>query len=446
MQFKGVNGDTKAGQLNWSQVRTYQIDGTSYTEVPFMFGEENKGELRSNTSEANVDATFYLMLRTINGEIDGAIKVVQQNVALKANNETKSGTLESFRNLKNELVNIWFREKANNNLVALKLAENQTWANAISSQSDVKSNSCDLSYSAVRVITGGGVSPDSSPDDVIVYSVYTELTMFKIDCSGSINGGANWPPTPPSSGAGGGPEQKKKEPCPISLEELKAVFHGQKVDTTTLKSLINLLNKYGNQFGFDNPYKIKHFLAQIAHESGGLITLKKAENMNYRAEVMVNKFPRIFSTDASMWAIGLKNPNDYVGKPEKFANLVYSQSNGNAGIPGAGWLYRGRGPIQLTGYNNYKGFQDFYHQIFPNKSLDLINHPDLVNSSDEIAMLASMWWCKENLWNRFKWDALTSATKVSSVVNTGSKNNIANGLPDRLNYFKNINQAIDCDN
>jgi hypothetical protein len=196
LQFKGVNGETKAGQLNWSQVRTYQIDGTSYSEVPFAFGVENNASLRSNTSETNVDATFYLMFRTMNGEIDGAIKVVQQSVDLKANNEIKTGTLESFRNLKNVLVNIWFRESTNNNLIALKLAENQTWANTISSQSDVKSNSCDISYSAVRVITGGGVSPDSSPDNVIVYSIYTEMTMFKIDCSGSINGGANWPPTP----------------------------------------------------------------------------------------------------------------------------------------------------------------------------------------------------------------------------------------------------------
>lgn len=239
LQFKGVNGETKAGQLNWSQVRTYQIDGTSYTEVPFAFGVENNGSLRSNTSETNVDATFYLMLRTINGEIDGAIKVVQQNVALNANNETKTGTLESFRNLKNVLVNIWFRESTNNNLIALKLAENQTWANTISSQSDVKSNSCDISYSAVRVITGGGVSPDSSPDNVIVYSIYTEMTMFKIDCSGSINGGANWPPTPPSSGAGGGPDQKKKEPCPLSYTELRAAFPGKETDTTTLKTLLS---------------------------------------------------------------------------------------------------------------------------------------------------------------------------------------------------------------
>jgi hypothetical protein len=223
LQFKGANGETKEGKLNWSQVKTYDIDGKVYTEVPFMFGEKNKGELRSNNSDTKVDVAFYLMLRTISGQIEGAIKVVQKNLALKANNETKTGTIESFRNLKNELVNIWFRESTNNNLIALKLAENQTWANAISSQNDVKSNSCDISYTVVRVITGGGVSPDSSPDNVIVYSVYAETTMFKIDCAGSGSGSEYWPPTPPPSSAGGGPSEIEKDPCEVAKPAAKMV-------------------------------------------------------------------------------------------------------------------------------------------------------------------------------------------------------------------------------
>ena len=84
LQFKGANGEIKMGQLNWSQVKTYDIDGIVYTEVPFMFGEANKGELRSNNSDTKVDVAFYLMLRTISGQIEGAIKVVQKNLALKA--------------------------------------------------------------------------------------------------------------------------------------------------------------------------------------------------------------------------------------------------------------------------------------------------------------------------------------------------------------------------
>ena len=179
LQFKGVNGETKAGQLNWSQVKTYDIDGIVYTEVPFMFGEANKGELRSNNSDTKVDVAFYLMLRTISGQIEGAIKVVQKNLALKANNETKTGTIESFRNLKNELVNIWFRESANNNLIALKLAENQTWANAISSQSDVKSNS----YSCVSYFTEKPVvslrCEATGPNSVDCYFIISSSGEFK---------------------------------------------------------------------------------------------------------------------------------------------------------------------------------------------------------------------------------------------------------------------------
>lgn len=213
LQFKASNGETKAGQLNWPQLKTYQMEGMEYTEVPFSFGEDKSGAIRSKASETNVDAAFYLVMRTKNGQIEGAIKVVQQNLVLKSNNVNTIGTIESFRNLNNQLVNVWFRERENNKLIALKLAENTSWANTISSQSDVKSNSCDISYTIIRVITGGGVSPDSSPDNVSVYSVYTETTMFKIDCSGSGSGATNWPPTPPLSSVVGSPINNKI-PCP----------------------------------------------------------------------------------------------------------------------------------------------------------------------------------------------------------------------------------------
>jgi murein DD-endopeptidase MepM/ murein hydrolase activator NlpD len=217
LQFKGANGEIKMGQLNWSQVKTYDIDGIVYTEVPFMFGEENKGEFRSNNSDTKVDVAFYLMLRTISGQIEGAIKVVQQNLALKANNETKTGKIESFRNLKNELVNIWFRESAKNNLIALKLAENQTWANAISSQSEVKSNT----YTCITYVTQNPVvslrCEATGPNSVDCYFIISSSGEFKAGCFGGSGAdtedGLHWPPTPPSSGSGNGTTEKKI-PCP----------------------------------------------------------------------------------------------------------------------------------------------------------------------------------------------------------------------------------------
>jgi murein DD-endopeptidase MepM/ murein hydrolase activator NlpD len=213
--------------------------------VPFAFGVENNGSLRSNTSETNVDATFYLMLRTINGEIDGAIKVVQQNVALNANNETKTGTLESFRNLKNVLVNIWFRESTNNNLIALKLAENQTWLNTISSQSDVKSNT----YTCITYFTQNQVvnlrCEATGPNSVDCYFVISSSGEFKAGCfggSGADTGdNLQWPPTPPSSGSGGSSEMKV--PCP-----------GDVINNPTIAPS-SASNINGGRFGLTRKYK-----------------------------------------------------------------------------------------------------------------------------------------------------------------------------------------------
>jgi murein DD-endopeptidase MepM/ murein hydrolase activator NlpD len=246
LQFKGVNGETKAGQLNWSQVKTYDIDGKVYTEVPFLFGEENKGELRSNNSDTKVDVAFYLMLRTISGQIEGAIKVVQQNLGLKANNETKTGTIESFRNLKNELVNIWFRESVNNNLIALKLAENQTWSNAISSQSDVKSNSnsC-ITYFTQQQVLSLTCEADG-PNSVICYYVIRSSGEFKAGCFGGSGADTdidlNWPPTPPSSGSGSD-SSEKKVPCPGDVI----------LNPTIAGSSASNIN--GGRFGLTRKYK-----------------------------------------------------------------------------------------------------------------------------------------------------------------------------------------------
>jgi hypothetical protein len=77
--------------------------------------------------------------------------------------------------------------------------------------------------------------------------------------------------------------------------------------------------------------------------------------------------------------------------------------------------------------------------------LDFIKHPNLINSINEIAMIASMFWCKQFLWNKFVWNEFTDPKEVSSFVNTGDYRNVANGMKARLKYFENINKFIDCD-
>jgi putative chitinase len=97
------------------------------------------------------------------------------------------------------------------------------------------------------------------------------------------------------------------------------------------------------------PVQAAHFFAQTAHESGNFKAF--SENLNYSAEGLLRIFPKYFDQATA---------NKYARQPEKIANRVYANRMGNGDeASGSGWLYKGRGALQLTGKSNYKDFADW---------------------------------------------------------------------------------------
>ena len=91
-----------------------------------------------------------------------------------------------------------------------------------------------------------------------------------------------------------------------------------------------------------NPARIAPFLANIHNETGGMRRLE--EVLSYSAERIVEVWPSRFDT--------VQAARPYARNPRALANKVYGGRMGNVG-PDDGWIYRGRGPIQTTGRNNY---------------------------------------------------------------------------------------------
>jgi putative chitinase len=86
-------------------------------------------------------------------------------------------------------------------------------------------------------------------------------------------------------------------------------------------------------------------LAQVGHESGGLQRVE--ENLNYSAQRLMAVWPTRFPT--------LQTAAAYANNPERLANMVYGGRMGNGdALSGDGWRYRGRGPLQITGADNYR--------------------------------------------------------------------------------------------
>jgi len=100
------------------------------------------------------------------------------------------------------------------------------------------------------------------------------------------------------------------------------------------------------------PRRQAAFLANILVETGGLARL--TESLNYRADVLLKQWPKRF-TAASAQRLGrtAAHPADQRG----IAEAAYGGRLGNGPSgSGDGWLFRGRGLIQLTGRDNYARF------------------------------------------------------------------------------------------
>jgi putative chitinase len=94
--------------------------------------------------------------------------------------------------------------------------------------------------------------------------------------------------------------------------------------------------------------------------------------------------------------------------------------NGNE-ASGDGWKYRGRGPIQLTGKNNYQAFADYA------KRPDIMTNPDIVTT--ELAFESALFFFeKNNLWAICdKGIDKTTITSLTKKINGGT-----HGLDDRI--------------
>lgn len=96
--------------------------------------------------------------------------------------------------------------------------------------------------------------------------------------------------------------------------------------------------------GIETPQQRAAFLAQISVESGDLRST--IENLNYSAQRMTKVWPGRYPSIAAA--------TPYARNPEALGNHTYANRNGNGNeASGDGYLYRGRGLMQITGRANY---------------------------------------------------------------------------------------------
>ena len=180
----------------------------------------------------------------------------------------------------------------------------------------------------------------------------------------------------------------------ITVAQIKAIMPHAEANIKANKhfagqniaSVVDLLNKYAEEFEINTPLRWAHYLSQIAHESA---------EFRYTEELASGK-----AYDTGKLAVRLGNTPQADGDGQK---------------------YKGRGVIQLTGKANYMAYKTY-------RKLDVLAHPELLAKPDE-AVCSSMWfWSRKNLNYYADINAFTTITKL---INGGT-----NGWSERQKYFK----------
>lgn len=193
----------------------------------------------------------------------------------------------------------------------------------------------------------------------------------------------------------------------IDLSRLK-----NKIPSEVYKDLQDVCIKYK----IDTPLRVCHFLSQCAHESGDFKHV--SENLSYSLEALLRVFPKYFNID---------NVEHYVHQPVEIASRVYANRMGNGDeASGEGWLYRGRGYMQLTGKDNYTLFDATVND-------NIAINPEMV--ATKYPLESAAWF-----WNSRKLNDLADTGSDQQVVAEITKkiNGGYNGLEDRQRRFSEL--------
>lgn len=161
-----------------------------------------------------------------------------------------------------------------------------------------------------------------------------------------------------------------------------------------------------------NKWKITNpamFISQIGEETGGLRVFN--ENLHYSAQRLLQVFPYYFNDS---------NVAEYDNNPEAIANKVYGGRMGNGPeSSGEGYLYRGRGAIQLTGKSNYQAFANAMGMSLG----DVIAY---ISTDEGVMMSAGWYWNYANV-NPISQDIVATTKRINGgLINLATRETLYN--------------------
>ncbi|AIN19673.1 hypothetical protein CH54_3266 [Yersinia rochesterensis] len=219
----------------------------------------------------------------------------------------------------------------------------------------------------------------------------------------------------------------------VTYEQLKKVFP-QALDED-LNTVVNELRGTLVTFKLDTPTRLRHFFSQIKGEVGPQMK-GKTEGFQFSPDTLrsFSRYYRQHSSEADQDGYEKNALGRTIRRADEQAigRKHYLRLNGNRQTnPEDGYNFRGRGLIQITGYEKYHGFPTDYNNYWSDNVPNTVDNPEIVNEMPYAIRSALWFWVTAKPYIADRGRGYDDVIAVTLVVNGGDM-----GLAERRSAYR----------
>ncbi len=229
------------------------------------------------------------------------------------------------------------------------------------------------------------------------------------------------------------------ESLALSSVQLKKIF--PLASASDIEVVVGEINGRLTEFKLDTRLRQCHFFAQIKGEVGPSMK-GVSESWEYSPGTLksFSSYYRTHPEEAEEDGYA-KNTHGIIvrrANQRRIGVRHFQRLNGNrTSHPDDGYNFRGRGLIQITGYEKYHNFMVDYGRYWDGSVPDTVENPDLINNPSTAIRSALWFWLKYKVYSAERGLGLEDVKRVTKVVNGGSM-----GLEEREAAFKLIEGVL----
>ncbi|MEN5017993.1 hypothetical protein ABEH87_16780 [Erwinia sp. Eh17-17] len=225
----------------------------------------------------------------------------------------------------------------------------------------------------------------------------------------------------------------------VTYDQLKRIF--PQASDEDLNTVVNDLRGKLETYKLNTPTRLRHFFSQIKGEVGPQMK-GKTEGFQFSPDALrsFSRYYRQHSSEADQDGYA-KNARGVIirrADEQAIGRKHYLRLNGNRQTnPDDGYNFRGRGLIQITGYEKYNGFPTDYHKYWSDNAPDSVSNPDIINEMPYAIRSAIWYWLKYKPYSEDKGRGYEDVGDVTRIVNGGDM-----GLAERKIAYRLCEQVF----